>query len=91
MSASASAPAEEPQPVSELGDMAAECEDMIDAIDDKLENGRIRDPERERVRQGWRRLKLKAIDQWLELKKERDLEQMQADIETLKAGRGGPD
>jgi hypothetical protein len=36
-------------------------------IDDKLETGRIRDPERAEVRQEYLRLKIRAISEWRKL------------------------
>jgi hypothetical protein len=39
----------------------------IDWIDDKLQTGRIRDPERAEARQEYLRLKIRAISEWRKL------------------------
>lgn len=65
-------------------EMRRQVEDAIAWIDDKLENGRIRDPERARARQGYLRLKIQAIGEWRKLKEAGDLEQLQAEVEELK-------
>lgn len=68
-------------------EMAMECEAVIEWIDDKLENGRIRDPEHARARAGYLRIKLQAIGEWRKLKETRDLEELRDEVEALKEAR----
>lgn len=65
-------------------DMIAEVESTVAWIDEKLENGRIRDPERARARQGYLRLKIQAIGEWRKLTEARELEDLRDELGALK-------
>lgn len=68
-------------------DMAAEIESTIAWIDDKIENGRIRDPERARARAGYLRVKITAISEWRKLREASDLEELSDRVEELEQRR----
>jgi soluble cytochrome b562 len=88
MSAGASASASEDlSPGDEYEEMRQEIEATIAWIDDKLENGRIRDPERARARQGYLRLKIQAVGEWRKLKEVGDLEDLREELDALKDER----
>lgn len=69
---------------------------LADAVDEahrKVEKGRVRDAENEKVRQGWIRALAQVCNQYRKLKRDEDLEEMNERLERLekKAGRGGRD
>lgn len=71
----------------EEGDRAAVLallEDLIHQAYEKAANGRVHDPENERVRQGWFKTVGYLAGQYRQLVRDRDLEEMQADLENLK-------
>lgn len=70
--------------VSDYDDMAAEVEATIAWIDDKLENGRIRDVQRAKARQGYLRLKIQAIGEWRKLKESADLDELAKQVDELR-------
>lgn len=85
MSADASAPAREG--VSDLDDydeMQDRLERLIEEGTQKIETGRIRDAEKERVRQGWYRAVANLIGEWRKMKEASDLEELRADVDALK-------
>jgi len=76
--------------VDEYAEKRLAVEDTIAWIDAKLEDGRIRDPERARARQGYLRLKIKAIGEWRKLKEAGDLAELDERLSRLEAGGGRP-
>lgn len=72
----------------EYAEKRAAIEESIEWIDDKLENGRIRNPEHARARQGYLRLKIQAIGEWRKLKEAGDLAELREEIEKVKEERG---
>lgn len=76
--------------VSEFDDMAQECEAIINWIDDKMENGRVRSPEHARARQGYWRIKLKAISEWRKLKEASTLDELTERVEKLESADEAP-
>lgn len=72
----------------EYAEKRAAIEDSIEWIDDKLENGRVRDPERARARQGYLRLKIQAIGEWRKLKEAGDLAELREEVDRIKEERG---
>lgn len=84
MSSDADAPARvELTEVGQYVEKMADVEDTVEWIDDKLENGRIRDPERARARQGYLRLKIQAIGEWRKLKEAGDLADLRQKVDNL--------
>jgi soluble cytochrome b562 len=73
--------------INEYKEKQQDIESTIAWIDNKLENGRIRDPERARARQGYLRLKIKAIGEWRKLKEAGDLAELEQEVEELKETR----
>jgi hypothetical protein len=55
----------------------------------KATDGRVYDAENERVRQGWVKALGYLVGQKRQLKRDKELEEMKADIEMLKEQRGG--
>ena len=65
---------------------------MLDDLDvaiqearDKIENGRVRDPEREKVRIKWVRALAYAVNVRRQVANDRDLEELAQQVEELKA------
>lgn len=63
-------------------------EDLIHQAHEKAANGRVHDPENERVRQGWFKTVGYLAGQYRQLVRDRDLEEMQADLANLKETLG---
>jgi hypothetical protein len=70
----------------------ADYDDMLDDLDvaiaearRKIENGRVRDPEREKVRIKWVRALAYAVNVRRQVANDRDLEALADEIEDLKA------
>lgn len=59
-------------------------EDGIREAHRKVESGRVRDPEKEKVRQGWHRTLGYLAGQYRQLKKDEDLEELEEQVELLK-------
>lgn len=69
-------------------DYDAMLEDLDVAIQearDKIENGRVRDPEREKVRIKWVRALAYAVNVRRQVANDRDLEELAQQVEELKA------
>lgn len=69
-------------------EILALLDDLIQEAHDKAANGRVRDAENEKVRQGWFRTVGYLAGQFRQLKKDQDLEEMQEEIELLKEING---
>lgn len=68
-------------------DYSAQLEklEQIDAwLEEKLETGRVRSVENAKARQGYIRLRIRAISEWRKLAEARDLEALAEEIEELK-------
>ena len=65
-------------------------EDGVREAHRKVENGRVRDAENEKVRQGWIRALVYAANSYRQLKRDEDPEDMKAELEALKAEVHGP-
>lgn len=63
-------------------------EDLVREAYDKAKNGRVRDAENERVRQGWFKTVGYLAGQYRQLVKDEDLEELQEDLENLKSVTG---
>ncbi len=79
------------------GPTAPEREEVLALLEDgireahrKVENGRVRDAENEKVRQGWIRALAYAANSYRQLKRDEDLEDMKDELEALKAEVHGP-
>ena len=79
------------------GPTAPEREEVLALLEDgireahrKVENGRVRDAENEKVRQGWIRTLAYAANSYRQLKRDEDLEDMKAELEALKTEVHGP-
>lgn len=59
-------------------------DDLIRESHDKAMNGRVRDAENEKVRQGWFKTVGYLAGQYRQLKKDQDLDEMKEDLELLK-------
>ena len=91
MSADASAPARDDLPtVDEYDEKLDLLEDLIHEVHEKIMNGRIRDEEKERARQGWHRVLRDHVGEWRKMKNDRDIAELAEKIEELKSEeRGG--
>lgn len=58
--------------------------DLIEQAHDKAQNGRVRDADNERVRQGWYRTVGYLAGQYRQLVKDQELEEMQEQLKQLK-------
>jgi len=94
MSGDASAPAQKPADTSDLtlADID-EYDEMLDVLDTlldeairKVENGRVYEPQNERVRIKWIRIAKDIVAEKRKVKSERDLEVLQRELEALKQG-----
>jgi hypothetical protein len=74
----------------ERDELLALLEDGIREAHRKVENGRVRDAENEKVRQGWIRALAYAVNSYRQLKRDEDLEEMKAELEALKVEVRGP-
>lgn len=57
--------------------------DLIEQAHDKAQNGRVRDAENERVRQGWYRTVGYLAGQYRQLVKDQELEDLREDLDRL--------
>lgn len=90
MSADASAPAREAEPApTDYESMLDTLDVAIDEAQRKIENGRVRDAEREKVRIKWVRCLAYAINVRRQVANDRDLEELAERIDALEAMRGG--
>lgn len=67
--------------------MLNRCETLIEEGTEKVENGRVYDEEKERVRISWLRATAKCIDVWRKLKETSDLQKFNYELEALKSER----
>ena len=72
-------------------DTASEFDDKLNILDEaiaeveyKITTGRIRDVEKERVRQGWYRVLKDLIKEWRECKEAATMEELQEEVAQLK-------
>jgi len=63
-------------------------EDGIREAHRKVDSGRVRDPEREKVRQGWHRTLGYLAGQYRKLKKDEDIEELEEELELVKEASG---
>lgn len=66
-------------------EVLALLEDGIREAHRKVENGRVRNAENEKVRQGWIRVLAYSANQYRQLKKDQELEDMKVELEALKS------
>jgi hypothetical protein len=66
-------------------------EDGIREAHRKVESGRVRNAENEKVRQGWIRVLAYSANQYRQLKKDQELEDMKYELEALKSEISGDD
>lgn len=89
MSTDASAGAASPSAVTDYDGMLETVDVAIEECKRKIENGRIRDPEREKVRvKQWRALGY-LINVRRQVANDRDLEELAEEMEALKSQVGG--
>lgn len=69
-------------------EILAVLDDLIQEAHDKAANGRVRDAENEKVRQGWFRTVGYLAGQYRQLKKDEQLDEMQAELDLLKEVNG---
>lgn len=81
------AQAAQPEP---FGDNLSRA-DVLDMVEtamqqahEKIESGRIRDPENEKVRIQWVKALGYLANQYRQIQRDKDLEELQADVEALK-------
>ena len=90
MSTDASAPARDDLPaIDEYDEKLDLLEDLIREVHEKIMNGRIRDEEKERARQGWHRVLRDHVAEWRKMKNDRDVAEIAEEIEELKARQEG--
>lgn len=70
--------------------MIEQLDDSIDEIIEKIENGRIRDAEKEKVRIQYYRALAYLIRTKRKVLEDKTLEELEAEIEQLKNGTEGP-
>lgn len=75
-------------PLAGREDVLRMLEDAMDEAHRKVESGRVRDAENERVRQGWFRVLGYLAGQHRHVLKDKELEEMQEEIELLKEAQG---
>jgi hypothetical protein len=63
-------------------------EDGIQEAHRKVTSGRVRDPEKEKVRQGWHRTLGYLAGQYRQLKKDEDIEELEKELELIKEATG---
>jgi len=95
MSASTPDPADpEEDPLGDVTERSAILDLLEDGIREahrKVESGRVYDAENEKVRQQWIRTLAYAVNAYRQLKKDRDLEELAAEVEQLKEQQEGAD
>ena len=64
-------------------------EDLIHEVHEKVMNGRVRDAENERVRQGWHRVLRDHVAEWRKVKNDRDVASIADELEEIKARQEG--
>ena len=90
MSADADAAAREELPmVDEYDEKLDLLEDLIREVHEKIMNGRIRDEEKERARQGWHRVLRDHVAEWRKMKNDRDVAEIAEKLEELRAAQEG--
>jgi hypothetical protein len=67
--------------------MLDKLDSSIDILQDKIENGRIKDPDKEKVRVRYHKELRQTIATRLEVVEQRDLQDMAETVEELKAER----
>ena len=72
-------------------EMLATLDTLLDEAMDKVESGRVYDAENEKVRQGWIRVLAYSANQYRQLKKDQELEDMKDELEALKSEIRGDD
>ena len=70
--------------VADRDEVLALVEDGLREAHRKVESGRVYDPENERVRQGWLRTLGYLANQYRQLRRDEDLEQMRQEIDDLR-------
>lgn len=95
MSSDASAPARDSDlslaDVDEYDEMLDVLDTLLDKATRKVESGRVRDAQKERVRIKWIRVAKDVVAEKRKVKSERDMEMLQRELEDLKAAGGeGP-
>jgi hypothetical protein len=71
-------------PLADREDILRMLEDAMNEAHRKVESGRVRDAENEKVRQGWFRVLGYLAGQHRHVMKDKELEEMQEEIELLK-------
>jgi hypothetical protein len=90
MSTDADASARDDLPaVDEYDEKLDLLEDLIREVHDKITNGRIRDEEKERARQGWHRVLRDHVAEWRKMKNDRDIAELAEEVEELKSAQEG--
>lgn len=90
MSTGADASARDDLPaVDEYDEKLDLLEDLIREVHDKITNGRIRDEEKERARQGWHRVLRDHVAEWRKMKNDRDIAELAEEVEELKSPQEG--
>ena len=80
-----------PDRVTDYGSMLERLDTAIEEAERKIESGRVRSPENEKVRIKWIRALAYTINVRRQVAADRDLEELAAEIERLKADRGEAD
>ena len=89
MSANANAPTQsEPGSVDDYDVMLSSLDAAIEQARDKIENGRVYDEEKEKVRVKWIRALAYAINVRRQVTVDRDLEELADEVDRLKEQRG---
>ncbi len=80
----------------ESGSGRSDYDDMLETLDVaieearyKIENGRVRDEEKEKVRIKWVRALAYAVNVRRQVTNDRDLDELAEEVAELKAGQGG--
>lgn len=71
-------------PLAEREDILRMLEDAMDEAHRKVESGRVRDAENEKVRQGWFRVLGYLAGQHRQVMNNKDIEELQEEMELLK-------
>ena len=88
MTAEASAPARGTGERDDYDEMLAALDTAIDEAREKIENGRVYNPENEKVRIKWIRAIAYAINVRRQVTVDRDLEELADEVDRLKEQRG---
>lgn len=75
-------------PLAEREDILRMLEDAMDEAHRKVESGRVRDAENEKVRQGWFRVLGYLAGQHRQVIKDKEIEEMQEELELIKEAQG---